>query len=92
MAHACVLFGDLGRGEAARQYGTAALLLAQEAEADEAIAWSVRSNRSMDGWLRGGGRVRAARLRGQRADANRSGTRLPKGERDRAVGDVPPSP
>ena len=43
MAHACVLLGDLGRGQAAREYGTAALLLAQEAEADEAIAWSVQA-------------------------------------------------
>ena len=43
LAHACLLLGDLGRHEAARDYGTAALLSAQEAEADEAIAWSVQA-------------------------------------------------
>jgi hypothetical protein len=43
LAHACLLFGDLGRHDAARGYGTAALLCAQEAEADEAIAWSVKA-------------------------------------------------
>ena len=42
LAHACLLLGDLGRHEAARDYGTAALLFAREAEADEAIAWSVK--------------------------------------------------
>lgn len=56
MAHACVLLGDLGRGQAARQYGTAALLLAQEAEADEAIAWSVQAKTAR--WT--GGFVEAA--------------------------------
>jgi hypothetical protein len=56
MAHACVLLGDLGRGLAARQYGTAALLLAQEAEADEAIAWSVQAKTAR--WT--GGLVEAA--------------------------------
>ena len=43
LAHAGLLLGDLGRHEAARDYGTAALLFAQEAEADEAIAWSVKA-------------------------------------------------
>jgi hypothetical protein len=43
MAHACLLFGDLGDVNAARAYGTTALMLAQEAEADEAIAWSVQA-------------------------------------------------
>jgi hypothetical protein len=43
LAHACLLLGDLGRNDAARGYGTAALLCAQEAQADEAIAWSVRA-------------------------------------------------
>lgn len=43
LAHACLLLGDLGRHEAARDYGTAAPLSAQEAEADEAIAWSVKA-------------------------------------------------
>jgi hypothetical protein len=56
MAHACVLLGDLGRGQAAREYGTAALLLAQEAEADEAIAWSVQAKTAR--WT--GGFVEAA--------------------------------
>jgi hypothetical protein len=56
MAHACVLFGDLGRTQTAREYGTAALLLAQEAEADEAIAWSVQAKTAR--WT--GGFVEAA--------------------------------
>ena len=56
MAHACVLLGDLGRAQAAREYGTAALLLAQEAEADEAIAWSVQAKTAR--WA--GGFVEAA--------------------------------
>jgi len=56
MAHACVLLGDLGRGQAAREFGTAALLLAQEAEADEAIAWSVQAKTAR--WT--GGFVEAA--------------------------------
>jgi hypothetical protein len=56
MAHACVLLGDLGRPQAAREYGTAALLLAQEAEADEAIAWSVQAKTAR--WT--GGFVEAA--------------------------------
>jgi hypothetical protein len=43
LAHACLLLGDLGRNDTARGYGTAALLCAQEAEADEAIAWSVKA-------------------------------------------------
>jgi hypothetical protein len=43
LAHACLLLGDLGRNDAARDYGTAALLCAQEAEADQAIAWSVKA-------------------------------------------------
>ena len=56
MAHACVLLGDLGRAQTAREYGTAALLLAQEAEADEAIAWSVQAKTAR--WT--GGFVEAA--------------------------------
>jgi tetratricopeptide (TPR) repeat protein len=43
LAHACLLLGDLGRNDTAQGYGTAALLCAQEAEADEAIAWSVKA-------------------------------------------------
>ena len=43
LAHACLLLGDLGRNDQARGYGAAALLCAQEAEADEAIAWSVKA-------------------------------------------------
>ena len=56
MAHACVLLGDLGRAQAAREYGAAALLLAQEAEADEAIAWSAQAKTAR--WT--GGFVEAA--------------------------------
>ncbi len=56
MAHACLLLGDLGRGRAAREYGTAALLLAQEADADEAVAWSVQAKTAR--WA--GGFVQAA--------------------------------
>jgi hypothetical protein len=41
LAHACLLLGDLGQYQAARQCGSAALLCAQEAEADEGITWSV---------------------------------------------------
>ena len=41
LAHACLLLGDLGHYESARQCGSAALLCAQEAEADEGITWSV---------------------------------------------------
>ena len=41
LAHASLLLGDVGQYEAAREYGNAALLCAQEVEADEGIAWSV---------------------------------------------------
>jgi len=41
LAHACLLLGDLGRYQEARQFGSAALLCAQEAETDEGITWSV---------------------------------------------------
>lgn len=41
LAHACLLLGDLGQDLKARNHGAAALLLAQEAGANEAIAWSV---------------------------------------------------
>jgi hypothetical protein len=41
LAHACLLLGDLGHYRAARECGSAALLCAQEAEADEGITWSV---------------------------------------------------
>src|ERR1700722_5335231 len=40
LAHACLLLGDLGQHEEARAYGTAALLYAQEAGADEGLAWT----------------------------------------------------
>ncbi|MBO0823638.1 MAG: hypothetical protein J2P27_07230, partial [Actinobacteria bacterium] len=39
LAHACVLLGDLNRDRAAEQYGHAALLFLQEAEANPAVAW-----------------------------------------------------
>lgn len=43
LAHACLLFGDLGQNRIAAEYGRAALLFAREADADEAMAWSVRA-------------------------------------------------
>jgi len=43
LAHACVLFGDLAQNRIAAEYGDTALLFAREAEADEAIAWSVKA-------------------------------------------------
>ena len=43
LAHACLLLGDLGQYEAARTYGSAALVCAQEAEADEGLAWTAMS-------------------------------------------------
>lgn len=43
LAHACLLLGDLGEYEAARAYGNAALLCAQEAGADEGLAWTAMS-------------------------------------------------
>jgi transcriptional regulator with XRE-family HTH domain len=43
LAQACMLLGDLGNNERAAQYGTAALLYAQEAGSNEAIAWSARA-------------------------------------------------
>ena len=41
LAHASLLLGDLGNHQSARQCASAALLCAQEAEADEGITWSV---------------------------------------------------
>jgi hypothetical protein len=43
LAHACLLLGDLGQDLRAAEYGVAALMLAQEAGADEAIARSVQA-------------------------------------------------
>jgi transcriptional regulator with XRE-family HTH domain len=43
LAQACMLLGDLGNNGRAVQYGNAALLYAQEAGSDEAVAWSVRA-------------------------------------------------
>jgi tetratricopeptide (TPR) repeat protein len=43
LAHACLLLGDLGQDKKAVEYGAAALLCAQEADANEAIAWSVQA-------------------------------------------------
>jgi tetratricopeptide (TPR) repeat protein len=40
LAHACLLLGDLGRYEQAREYGSAALLCAQETATDEGPAWT----------------------------------------------------
>lgn len=41
LAHASVLFSDLHQDKTAGQYGDAALLFLQEAEADPAVAWYV---------------------------------------------------
>lgn len=41
LAHAALLEGDLGRYDPARDYGSAALMCAQEAGSDEGIAWTV---------------------------------------------------
>lgn len=43
LAHAALLLGDLGAHATAGEYGTAALVSAQEAGTDEGIAWSVLS-------------------------------------------------
>jgi hypothetical protein len=43
LAYACVLLGNLGQDLKTDEYGTAALILAQEAGCDEAIAWSAQA-------------------------------------------------
>lgn len=43
LAYAGMLLGNLGQDLKAAEYGTAALMLAQEAGSDEAIAWSVQA-------------------------------------------------
>jgi transcriptional regulator with XRE-family HTH domain len=43
LAYACLLLGNLGQDSKADEYGTAALILAQEAEGDQAIAWSAQA-------------------------------------------------
>jgi len=43
LSHACLLLGDLGHNQKASEYGSAALVLAQEADADQASAWSARA-------------------------------------------------
>jgi transcriptional regulator with XRE-family HTH domain len=43
LAYACLLLGNLGQDLKADEYGTAALILAQEAGCDEAIAWSAQA-------------------------------------------------
>jgi hypothetical protein len=43
LAHACLLFGDLEENVTADKYGEASLVYAQEAGANEAIAWTVRA-------------------------------------------------
>jgi tetratricopeptide (TPR) repeat protein len=40
LAHACLLFGDLKHDETANKYGAAARTYAQEAGANQAVAWS----------------------------------------------------
>lgn len=41
LAHAALVEGDLGRLDPARDYGSAALMCAQEAGSDEGMAWTV---------------------------------------------------
>ena len=41
LAHACLLLGDLGQDQQRGEVGQRSALCAQEAEADEGIAWSV---------------------------------------------------
>ncbi|WP_157996118.1 hypothetical protein [Thermomonospora amylolytica] len=43
LAHACLLLGDVNSDAAAEAYGAAALLYAQEAESNQAVAWSARA-------------------------------------------------
>ena len=43
LAYACLLLGNLGKHLRATECGTAALIMAQEAGCDEAIAWSAQS-------------------------------------------------
>lgn len=43
LAHACLLLGDLNQDRSAAAFGAAALLAAQEAEANEAKAWSAQA-------------------------------------------------
>lgn len=43
LAHACLLLGDLSQDQAAAAFGATALLAAQEAEANEAKAWSAQA-------------------------------------------------
>jgi transcriptional regulator with XRE-family HTH domain len=43
LAHACLLFGDLEENATADKYGEASLVYAQEAGANEAVAWTVRA-------------------------------------------------
>ncbi len=46
LAHLAFLLGDLNFDPEASKYGSAALLLAQEAESDETLIWNVRSKTS----------------------------------------------
>lgn len=43
LAHACLLFGDLGQDPEAAEYGKASLTLAQEAGTSESTAWGVQA-------------------------------------------------
>lgn len=43
LAYTCLILGNLGQHLRAAEYGTAALIMAQEAGCDEAIAWSAQS-------------------------------------------------
>jgi len=43
LAYACLLMGNLGQDSKAGEYGSAALILAQEAGCDEALAWTAQA-------------------------------------------------
>ncbi len=86
LAHACLLLGDLGQYEEARAYGSAALLCAQEAGADEGLAWTAmaKTARWQDRFAEAAGlAARGFEASGTGARPGRAG--LPRGERDRLV-------
>lgn len=68
LAHAALLEGDLGRLDPARDYGSAALMCAQEAGSDEGMAWTVMAKTAR--W-----QGRFAEAAGLAARGSSSGTR-----------------
>ena len=82
LAHACLLLGDLGKYEAARAYGSAALLCAQEAGADEGLAWTAMAKTAR--WQDRFAEAAGLAARGFEASARtRSGQSWPTGRRTR---------